>query len=345
MTKVDDFRELFEEAIVDIAAKTEPEKRCLILSGGVDTCAILAAAEKMGVTFSAGFTVCCETSPDRDFAAAAAKEHGLVHHIVNITSDELVEQYLPDCVKLLNCYDGMTLRNSLVVKAAFQKASEMGFTDAIVGDAADELFGGYSFMWGNEDDPVAWKEKRDKMCRDWTFATDELAKAHGITAHSPYMAPKVVEWALSTTERIDCIGERPIQLQYTTEKIPHMTGKLILREAYDTVSSWRRKDPIEVGSGVTIIGKDDFWESRLPDEEFQAEIKALHERGFNIKTKEYLINFRAFEACFGTSGQNLPTTKRLEIGQGCVGCCFDIGKTTMFCRICGAYPAQRKEAQ
>jgi asparagine synthase (glutamine-hydrolysing) len=164
---------------------------------------------------------------------------------------------------------------------------------------------------------------------------------HAITSHSPYMAPTVVEWALNTVERCDCIGTRPIQLTYTSERIPHVTGKLLLRQAYDTVSSWRRKDPIEVGSGVTVIGKDDFWATRLPDEEFQAARQDLQSRGFSIASKENVINFRVFEQFFGRNGENHPTTKRLEIGQCCVGCCFDIGTEKMFCFICGAYPAQR----
>jgi len=340
-TKIEEFRSLFEEAILDIAAKTDPKKRCLILSGGVDTCAILAAARNVGVTFEAGFTVSCvSTSPDHEFAAAAAKEHDLEHHILHITPDELVSNHLPDCVRELNTFDGMTLRNSLVVSAVFKKASEMGFTDAVVGDAADELFGGYSIMWGNEDNPAEWKKKRDSMCRQWTFATVALAKFHNLTAHSPYMDPKVVEWALDSVERSDCIGIRPIQLYHGSEQMDHITGKILLREAYETVSSWRRKDPIEVGSGVTIIGKDEFWKSTIADDDFQAEAKALQARGFNIKTKEYLVNFRIFEECFGLNGHKLPTAKRLEIGQGCAGCCFDIGAET-FCRICGTYPAQR----
>ena len=40
---------------------------------------------------------------------------------------------------------------------------------------------------------------------------------------------------------------------------------------FDTVASWRRKDPIEVGSGVTVISKDPFWSARVSDETLAAE--------------------------------------------------------------------------
>ena len=96
--------------------------RVLILSGGVDTCAILAAARELGITFAAGITVSTgPDSPDLPFAIAAAEEAGLMHHVVHVTSADLVGTHLPACVKLLNTFDGMTLRNSLVVAAAMQK--------------------------------------------------------------------------------------------------------------------------------------------------------------------------------------------------------------------------------
>ena len=347
MTKVDEFRSKFESALVDIANRTPEETRCLILSGGVDTCAILAAARKYDIKFQAAITVVCgDSSPDKDFAAAAAKEHGIPHHIVTITPEELVSEYLPPCVKNLETFDGMTLRNSLVVAASFQKVSELGFKDIVCGDGADELFGGYSFMWGNEDNPEQWKEKRDKMCAQWTFATSALAHMYGLTPHSPYMEPKFVEWVVQNIVRSDCITTCPIRLVYNGETQDHQTGKLILREAYETVASWRRKDPIEVGSGVTIIKKDDYWDTEISDEQFSKRVEELKDRGFVIKSKESLVNFNVFEKCFAKEKEGgekvieLSNKKRLEIGKGCAGCCFEIGDRT-FCRICGAYPAQR----
>ena len=148
-------------------------------------------------------------------------------------------------------------------------------------------------------------------------------------------------WALSNTQREDCIDVRPIRLFYGGEYKDHETGKVILRLAYETVSSWRRKDPIEVGSGATIIGKDEFWSERISDEELATESAALAKRGYIINSKEYLVNHRIWERIFGTDGVKLTDKKRLPLGKGCAGCCFDIGTEKMFCDLCGAYPAQR----
>ena len=102
-------------------------------------------------------------SPDLGFSTACAAEHGLEHHVVRLTADELVDVYLPEVIELLEIYDGMVLWNSLVIAAVFKRAAELGFKHAVTGDGADELFGGYSFMWSHEA-PDVWKEKRDSMC-------------------------------------------------------------------------------------------------------------------------------------------------------------------------------------
>lgn len=333
-------RERLNASLLGIAARTEPAaERCIILSGGVDTCAILAAAEQTGVKFGGAITVLTgQDSPDREFAMAAAASAGLKHEIVYVTPADLVSVYLPDCVKALATFDGMTLRNSLVVAAAMRKASELGFKNAVVGDGADELFGGYSFTWGMEDDPTGWKEKRDKLCAKWTFATTQLAEMFGLTSHSPYTEPTFVEWAVTKTVRADCIKTRPIILALGGEAIEHVAGKMCLREAYETVSSWRRKDPIEVGSGITVIGHDPFWADLISDQEHEAARADAEARGIVIKNKEHLANFRAFEKAGFLDAH--PKNSRLALGQGCVGCCFKIGDAT-FCYVCGAYPAQR----
>ena len=224
-----ELRSTLNAALLGIAERTKPEERCIILSGGVDTCAILTAAKQVGVSFGGAVTVLTGADvPDAEFAAAAAAGAQLEHHVVTMTPADLLETYLPACVRQLATFDGMTLRNSLVVAAAMRRAAQLGFKSAVVGDGADELFGGYSFTWGMADDVDGWREKRDKMCGTWTFATEHLARLHGLESHSPYTEPAFVAWALASTGRAECIGHRPICLTLGGERLAHTCGKVVL---------------------------------------------------------------------------------------------------------------------
>lgn len=70
---------------------------------------------------------------------------------------------MPWVMRVLKSFDPMTLRNSVAVGIALRRASELGFTCAVTGDGADELFGGYSFTHRLDDDE--WLTHRDAMSK------------------------------------------------------------------------------------------------------------------------------------------------------------------------------------
>jgi asparagine synthetase B (glutamine-hydrolysing) len=102
--------------------------------------------------------VSCLTSDypasDRPYIHLGAQRHSLhslsSHSIIDLPLESFLS-HAQFCIRVLKTFDGMTLRNSIVIAAAMVKAKELGSKAVLTGDAADELLGGYSFMWGEKD--------------------------------------------------------------------------------------------------------------------------------------------------------------------------------------------------
>lgn len=75
----------------------------------------------------------------------------------------------------------------------------------------------------------------------------------------------------------------------------HRTGKIPLREAFpESFSAWRRKDPIEVGSGSTELSTPTFWTDLIAADELESEKKLIAEDGITIRDSEHLWYYREF---------------------------------------------------
>jgi 7-cyano-7-deazaguanine synthase in queuosine biosynthesis len=346
----------------------------LLLSGGVDSTAILQAAALSNVQLDAAITVfiidpsdeentTVRRSPEDELYAIEAARlyndglisnssstHKMEHSIVKLTPADLIKEYSRPTIKTLALWGYMETRNSLIISAALHEAAKLGLTDVIVGDNADELFGGSYDSYFHEkyiNDHEAWKKKRNSMA-DLPFVTQKLATAYGITVHQPFTDQEIfVKWALNETSRNDCITTDKCELQshfggpYEVQNC----GKLPLREAFCTVASWRRMDWIFRGSGASDgdILVDHYNTSiGISDDEFQSEqAQYLAKKSVKLKSKEHLHNIRIFQEVFG--GLVHPTKERYPIGdpRGCVSCCFEIDE--QFCHLCDEYPAQHPQ--
>lgn len=88
-------------------------RACVILSGGLDS-SVAACAGRGILGLLAAFTVLCTpAATDRHYAAqVAAALPGVEHHVIDISLEEALQE-LPDCVRVLQSFDPMTLRNDI----------------------------------------------------------------------------------------------------------------------------------------------------------------------------------------------------------------------------------------
>lgn len=293
--------------------------KAILMSGGLDTSVVASLASKRGPM--RGYTVALHgaPSPDIEYAKLMAEYLGVDHKIHVFDIDELMEN-LPEVVKTLRVFDPMEIRNSIAVYIGMKEARKDGISTFLTGDACDELFAGYSFLF--ELDPLGLKIALKKLWSVMSFSAIPMAESLGMIAKIPFLEPEVKLLA----RRVDpsfLVGEYQ----------GHKLGKWIVRKAFENILpsqiTWRVKTPIEYGCGTTTLPQ--VFDKRISDEEFhenQQRIKAAD--GVTIRDKEQLAYYETFRRTFGAR----PETK----GRACPHCQYEVREDATFCRTCGAYP-------
>jgi asparagine synthase (glutamine-hydrolysing) len=207
------------------------------------------------------------------------------------------------------------------LRCALRRAE--GITESLTGDAADELFAGYSYIFNLPSEQV--RPYLDFLNGVMRFSSAPMGASLGVIAQLPYLDPAVRDVAL-TMSRDDLVGERDGQ----------RFGKKILREAFADLLpeqiTWRVKTPIEFGSGSSTL--QEFVINCISDTEFQsAKRQILHEHGITLRDKEQFFYYRIYRTLFHRPCEQVGGAKRCGSWRGAIErpeqkCCF----------VCGAYP-------
>ena len=293
----------------------------ILLSGGLDTSILATVASKFArlKAFTCAFQGAL--APDVECAKLMATKLKLRHYIHYFNEDELFEA-IPFVVRTLELFDPMLVRNNITILIASKFAKDNGANSAITGDALDELFAGYPWLFSLE------KEKLDmellKMWDTMTFDSVPIGKAVGVEVKIPYLDPDFKSFAMELDSQYKIQEERGKKW-----------GKWIMRKAFEDVLpeeiAWRTKDPIEVGSGTTTLPS--FFNLRMDDSEFEDKQKKYLEKDkVTIRDKEQLFYYEVYRSKIG-----VPHTTDLK-GKICPQCNSNVPRRSTFCRTCGAYP-------
>jgi asparagine synthase (glutamine-hydrolysing) len=293
----------------------------ILLSAGLDTSAIAALAHAGGLQ-PVAVTVCWdEAAPDHGFAVELAHRLGLEHHVVWADADVLLEA-MPAVIGILRSFDPMELRNSAVQYLGLRSLRDQGVRSAWVGDGADELFAGYSYMTAMQ--PEALSAYTRELAGFMRFSATPLGDSLGVEVLSPYLAPEIVEFAL---------GLSP--LQKVGERDGERHGKWVLRRAIEDVLPprfvWRTKTPAEFGSGSTRLETAVL--DRLSEPEFEElRVAVLRNDGVQLRDREQAVYYRLYREQF--------EPPRAEPGEPrCPACQAPLASPrSRYCGRCGAYP-------
>ncbi|GAB4816888.1 hypothetical protein N2152v2_003934 [Parachlorella kessleri] len=273
---------------------------------------------------------------DRQYAGPVAAAAGLTHHVIDVTLSGLLEE-LPTCMQVLKTFDPMELRNNIAVCRALREAAGLGFTCAVTGDGADELFGGYNFTHKLEE--RAWLESRRRTIEVMHFGSATLGRHFGVHVASPYLSPAIVQAALKLSKQ-DCVREHD----------GRVLGKWPLRLACpEVLTCWRTKDPIEVGCGSTMLGDRPWLPSAPPgyfhevysDGDFERGQRAAAEEGVEIRDREHLHYYQVFRTVF--PGGEVLGKPRFG-SDPCPKCHYQLSHPQQtFCVTCGHYDPQLRD--
>lgn len=304
-----------------IEAVAQRPAECMLLSGGLDT-AVLAPLADAGGTRAAVTVLTSPDAPDRPFAVGVASKLGWKHSVVEAPLEDLLLE-VDFVVGTMRTFDPMEVRNSIVIARGLREVARLGFHSAMTGDAADELFGGYSFMWGKSSEE--FEEYSRRMAATMQFSSTPLGQALGVEVRAPYTAPEIVRFATGLPKRLK-VGEHDGET----------VGKWVLRWAFpECPSRWRRKDPIEVGSGATRLPV--WFAARTSPATLSAEQgKIARQDRVEIRDAEHLAYYQAFRRTF-------PQALAARTGGpgACAHCGFALNRPdATFCTTCGAYPAR-----
>ncbi len=310
-------RQLIESAVEHSTADG------ILLSGGLDTSVLSALAAQQGRKLGAvSVSVAGGVSPDEPFVKLIAERCGLRTRVLRPSLGDLIAA-MPAVMRVLGGFDPMELRNSAVTWLALEAAREEGIAAVLTGDAADELFAGYSYIFNMPPDQVSpYLHFLNGVMR---FSSIPMAKTLGIEAQLPYLDPAVREFAM-TLSRDDLVGERDGQ----------RFGKKVLREAFADLLpeeiSWRVKTPIEYGSGSHALQR--FVIDSVSDDEFEvARIRVGAEDGVSLRDKEQFFYYRIYRTLLPPPSQQTGGAKR------CSSCGGAVERAEQkYCRVCGAYP-------
>jgi len=276
----------------------------ILLSGGLDT-SILAFVARP----STGFTVALKDSlaSDLSYSEKISELLGIKHMKMEFTAEEALAT-LPEVIKILKTFD-LALPNDLSIYFALKLARESGISSIMAGDGADELFAGYSYM--AELYPEDLERYIRKLSQNWHFSAGYLGKALDVEVRQPFLDGDFVRFALEISP---------------TLKVKDGVGKYILRKSFEDLIPaeivWRRKEPIEYGSGSTKL--HEIINSMVTDGEFQS---AREEVDIKFINKEHFFYWRIYNEVEG----DIPRAKDNEIKCPCCGAAMG----TYHCPTCG----------
>jgi asparagine synthase (glutamine-hydrolysing) len=261
------------------------DEAAVLFSGGVDSTLIAKAIHNRGLKVT-GYCVGVRDAFDIQNALRSADEMGIELRTTYLT-EEIVEDVLPAVIEAIELNGMVQVEAAVPMYLAAKMASEDGHKIMFSGQAADELFGGYSWY----DQVVAdqghltlhrrmWEDIY-KLYVDTLEREDRMTMAHSLELRCPFLDRDVIRTAMQISPRLKIKApEDPMRKWVHRE--------FALRQGVPRFIAYGEKVRAQDGSAVPLI------------------IQSLAEKYFagrsipEISVADYGSNYRYLKEDYGT---------------------------------------------
>src|SRR6187200_672950 len=252
--------------LMSMKKRTQDFKRVgIIFSGGIDSVIVAWIAKKM-VPEVICYTAGIEGSTDIAFARNIAKKLKLKLRVNELTRNE-VEQMIPEIINVIENTNAGQVEVAVPVYAAIKLAHEDGIKVMFTGQAADELFGGYSW-YTKVVEKEGYQKLREHMTEDLLLLyketlerEDKIAMAHSIEMREPFLDMKVIRVSMQIDMKLNVKSGDDIFGKHVHRRLAQKLG--VPRNI-----AYRIKEAAQHGSGMhgvfdTIARKHGFDETTI----------------------------------------------------------------------------------
>ena len=216
----------------------------VLLSGGVDSSLIMEIATRFHKDVTA-FILGIPGSSDYEAAVRLCKDNNYKYKIVYPNVD-----YAKEFEKLiyhLELYEAQVIRQSFALDILAKEVVRAGYRIALVGEASDEIFGGYNEFSRLKDENInrgCFMITND-LEKSHNVRVDRMSMKHTLETRAPFFDTKVVEFAMKIDGKLKVKRENH---QITTKYILRKVAEQFLPDYI----AWRYKVPFANGAGMNV---------------------------------------------------------------------------------------------
>ncbi len=219
----------------------------VLFSGGIDSVLVSRAVQLAGCKVTC-YSVGAKGGGDVEMALRSAKELGLNIKLEYLT-EELIESLLPEIIEAIELNGLIQVEAAIPMYIAAKMCREDNHKVMFTGQAADELFAGYS--WYNdvvrEKGHLALPDRLgddiEKLYLDTLEREDRMAMAHSIELRAPFLDREVIRTAMRIAPNL--------KIKDADDKYRKLVHReLALRKGIPREIAYRQKSRAQDGTGV-----------------------------------------------------------------------------------------------